>query len=122
MFTRILVTANSYDDHETLPGGIIDITKKKGTLKEYQTVVAVGSSVSSIKPGDIVLIDPSRYAIRKQKQTAKDDMAEYYTNTTIGYDFNVVELQSGKCIMLDQQDIVFVVEDYIPDKKGTRKK
>ena len=62
MFTSIVTTMDKYDD-DILVDGLIDGTRKKGTIKEYQRVLAVGTVVQGIKEGDLVCINPQRYGI-----------------------------------------------------------
>lgn len=110
MFTGIVTTADKYVEDQTSSGLITDVKKLKRTLKEYQTVLAVGSSVRDIKVGDMVCINPSRYENRKYKENSmKNDLME---NTVVGYNFNVVEIDGKDCLLLDQSDITFVVEEY----------
>ena len=53
MFNNMVVTLNKYPTDLTTNGGIIDSTRA-GSVKEYQTVVAVGPMVRGIEVGDIV--------------------------------------------------------------------
>ena len=114
MFTNIVTTMNSYDEDVTV-AGIIDTRKQKGALKEYQTVIAVGSAVRDIKPGDIVCINPIRYAQYKHDNSSLKDLAT--NNPITGYNFNVVEIDGKDCLLLHDQDIRYVIEDYeeVPD-------
>ena len=114
MFTNIVTTMNSYDEDVTV-AGIIDTRKQKGALKEYQTVIAVGSAVRDIKPGDIVCINPIRYAQYKHDKSSLKDLAT--NNPITGYNFNVVEIDGKDCLLLHDQDIRYVIEDYeeVPD-------
>ena len=114
MFTNIVTTMNSYDEDVTV-AGIIDTRKQKGALKEYQTVIAVGSAVRDIKPGDMVCINPIRYAQYKHDKNSLKDLAT--NNPITGYNFNVVEIDGKDCLLLHDQDIRYVIEDYeeVPD-------
>lgn len=115
LFTKLLTTADKYTEAgETFAGSpIIDVKKVKQGLKEYQTVVAVGTSVKDIKEGDIVCINPSRYAVRKFNQNSlKNDLME---NEVTSFQFNVVTVDGKDCLLLDTIDIDFIVEDYVPD-------
>ena len=114
MFTNIVTTMNSYDEDVTI-AGIIDTRKQKGALKEYQTVIAVGSAVRDIKPGDMVCINPIRYAQYKHDKSSLKDLAT--NNPITGYNFNVVEIDGKDCLLLHDQDIRYVIEDYeeVPD-------
>ena len=109
MFNRIVTTMDTYE-HDQYINGLIDTRKAKGSLKEYQTVIAVGTTVRDIKEGDVVCIDPTRYMVTKHRDKSLqgnimgDDM-------TIGYKFNTIKLGDKECLMLFDQDISFIVED-----------
>lgn len=116
MFTALLTTMNKYEHDILTDGGIIDTTKQQGTLKEYQTVLAVGTTVRDIKVGDVVHINPIRYAIKKHKAgSLKDGIIE--DNPVIEYNFNVIEVDGEPCLLLQDSDINFIIKDYeeIPD-------
>lgn len=118
MFNHIVTTADKYEeDYRT--GGIIDPTKSRGSLKEYQTVVAVGSMVRDIKPGDKVMIDPTRYAIMKhQKGSLKDGVIT--DNPVVGYNFKTVEINGVLHLILVDADIRYVFEgEELPDEPDT---
>ena len=70
MFNQVVTTMNKYDD-VVRNSGLIDATRSN-RLKEYQTVVAVGPSVRDVKPGDVVFINPRRYARVTHKDGLKD--------------------------------------------------
>lgn len=109
LFNRIITTMDTYE-HDQYINGLIDTRKAKGSLKEYQTVIAVGTTVRDIKEGDVVCIDPTRYMVTKHRDKSLqgnimgDDM-------TIGYKFNTIKLGDKECLMLFDQDISFIVED-----------
>ena len=113
LYTRIITTMDTYvEDQVTSPSGIVDVTKLKRGIKEYQKVLAVGTSVRNVKEGDIVCINPDRYAVRKFSEgSVKNDILE---NQVTKYNFNVVNLDGTDCLMLDEADIEFIVEDYEP--------
>lgn len=115
MFTNIVTTMDSYENDVVNQSGLIDTRKQKGALKEYQTVIAVGSAVKDIKPGEIVCINPIRYAQYKHNKNSLKDLAS--DNPVTGYNFNVVEIDGNDCLLLYDQDIRYVIEDYeeIPD-------
>lgn len=114
MFTNIVTTMDSYEE-DVAVSGIIDTRKQKGALKEYQIVIAVGSAVRDIKPGDMVCINPIRYAQYKHDKSSLKDLAA--NNPITGYNFNVVEIDGKDCLLLHDQDIRYVIEDYeeVPD-------
>lgn len=115
MFTNIVTTMNSYEDDVVTASGLIDTRKQKGALKEYQTVIAVGNAVRDIFPGDVVCINPIRYAQYKHNKDSLKDLAT--DNPITGYNFNVVEIDGKDCLLLHDQDIRYVIEDYeeVPD-------
>lgn len=110
LYTRIVTTMDMYVEDQTLPGGLIDASKLKRGIKEYQTVVAVGTSVRNVKEGDVVCINPDRYAVRKfSENSIKNDIME---NTVTRYNFNVVKMDNVDYLLLDESDVEFIVEDY----------
>lgn len=115
MFNTVITTANKYEeDYRT--GGLIDPSKSKGSLKEYQTVVAVGSMVKGIEIGDKVMIDPTRYAVMKHKAgSLKDGVIE--DNPVVGYNFKTVYINDTLHLMLVDADIKYVFEgEELPDE------
>lgn len=109
MFNSIITTMDKYEkDVET--NGIIDNKRQEGSLKEYQTVLAVGTSVRDIKVGDVVMINPRNYAVRKYKENSiKNDIE---MNPVISYNFNIVELDDTDCLLLQDRDIDYIIEEY----------
>lgn len=110
MFTNIVTTMNLYEEDAVLSSGLIDSTKQKGTLKEYQTVIAVGNAVRGINVGDVVCINPIRYAQYKHDKDSLKDVAS--NNPVTGYNFNVVEIDGKDCLLLHDQDVRYVIEEY----------
>lgn len=115
MFTNIVTTMDTYEEDVTMASGLLDTRKQKGALKEYQTVIAVGNAVRDIFPGDVVCINPIRYAQYKYSKNSLKDLAT--DNPITGYNFNVVEIDGKDCLLLHDQDIRYVIEDYeeVPD-------
>ena len=116
MFTALITTMNKYEHDVVTEGGLIDTTKQQGGLKEYQTVLAVGDSVRNIKVGDLVCINPTRYAVKQHREgTLKDGIVT--DNPVIKYNFDVVEMDGQQCLLLQDRDIDFVVEEWeeVPD-------
>lgn len=108
MFNKIITTAEFTE--ELTESGIITNTKK--SVDEFQTVIAVGDSVRSIKVGDVVCVDPNRYAVRKyKKDSAKADMEEY-ANTIIDYEIPLIILDGVKHLMIMDSDVLFIVDNY----------
>lgn len=116
MFTSIVTTMDKYEHDMTTVAGLIDTTKQQGGLKEYQTVLAVGNSVRDIKVGDLVCVNPTRFAVRKhQAGSLKDGIISDNPVTT--YNFDVVEMDGKQCLLLQDRDIEFIIEEFeeVPD-------
>lgn len=115
MFTALITTMDKYEQDVTA-GGLINVTKMQGGLKEYQTVLAVGGSVRDIKVGDLVCVNPARFAVRKhQAGSLKDGVISDNPVTT--YNFDVVEMDGKQCLLLQDRDIDFIIEEFeeVPD-------
>lgn len=111
MYTKILTTMCKYEEDELTAGGLIDSTKTQGTLKEYQTVVAVGNSVRNVKVGDLVCVNPERYAVKKHEVGSLKD-GVITDNPVIKYNFNIMELEGVPHLLLDENDVSFIITDY----------
>lgn len=110
MFTSIVTTMDMYTEVQYV-GRIIDPTKTQRGVKEYQKVLAVGSSVRDIKVGDMVCIDPKRFAVMKHREgTLKDGIVT--DNPVVGYNFDVVEIDGESCLLLQDRDISFIINEY----------
>ena len=55
LFNMLITTCNKYDSEQKIVGTELIDTTKADTVKEYQTVIAVGPSVRGIEVGDIVV-------------------------------------------------------------------
>lgn len=107
MFNNILTTMEKYEE-DVMSMGII--TKKQGGLKEYQKVIEVGSSVREVKEGDLVCINPKRFAVRKhQDGSLKDGVITDNPVTT--YNFDVIELDGVQYLLLQDRDIDFIITE-----------
>lgn len=110
LFTSIITTMDKYEQDQVV-NGIIDTTRSQGTIKEYQKVLAVGSSVRDIKEGDLVSINPTRFAVKQHKAgTLKDGVVT--DNPVIGYNFDIIEVDDKPCLLLQDRDINFIIEDF----------
>lgn len=110
MFTSLITTMDKYEK-DVVIGNLIDVSKREGSLKEYQRVLAVGSSVRDIKVGDLVCVNPTRFAIKKhQEGSLKDGIIT--DNPIITYNFDVVEMDGKQCLLLQDRDIDFIIEEY----------
>lgn len=105
----VVLTADKYEKSQTIGGSsILDTHKMEGALKEYQTVVAVGNLVRNIKEGDIVSINPKRYAVMKhQEGSLKDGVIT--DNPVIRYNFPTIMLDHEEYLLLQDNDINYVI-------------
>nr|DAN48099.1 MAG TPA: mHsp60, mHsp10, Mitochondrial, Chaperonin, Complex, Symmetric [Crassvirales sp.] len=107
---QVITTAEEYDE-DVMAGTIIDAKHTKGTLKEYQKVVAVGPMVRSIEVGDLVMVNPKRFAkCKHQPGSLKDGVIT--DNPVIRYDFPIIEIDHTNHLFLHDQDIDFVITDF----------
>ena len=117
LFTNILITGNEYEKDEKQKGLIF---AKKGDLKLYQTVLAIGSMIRDIKVGDKVMINPDGYKVTKyDPNSVKEDMG---MNKIIGYNMPwvIVDDEEGnpqKCLLVKDRDIEYVFEGEEEDEE-----
>lgn len=110
MFNNIVTTMDTYDNDQ-LEGGIIKSNKTKGSLKEYQKVLAIGSYVRDIKVGDIVVINPTRYAVMKHNDKSLHN-GVIGDNMVLSYKFKTINLDGNECLFLCDQDIDYIIEEF----------
>ena len=113
MANYIVTTQNKYEEDIT-EGGLI--TKLEGSLMEFQKVIATGPLVRNIKEGDMVCINPRRYArMKHQEGSLKDGVIT--DNPVVSYNFNVIDIDDCQYLLLTDQDIDFVIEEWeeVPD-------
>lgn len=117
MFTKILTTMDRYDEDQT-EGMLVNVNKLAGAVKEYQKVLAVGSNPAGIKEGDMVMINPARYAVMKHKEGSLKD-GVITDNPVVGYNLPVLEVDGKECMLLETNDISFVIEEFedVPEEK-----
>lgn len=108
LFNNMVVTLNKYAKDLKTTGGIIDSTRA-GSVKEYQTVVSVGPMVRGIEVGDIVYINPKRYAVMEHKSGSLQD-GIIKDNPVIGYKFDIVEIDGVEHMLIQDMDVKFVAE------------
>lgn len=125
LFNMLVTTCNKYDANIKIAGTDLLDSTKADTIKEYQTVIAVGPSVRGIEVGDVVFINPARYIVRKhQEGSLKDGVIT--DNPVIGYKFETVEVDGEVLLLLFDNDIKFTatIEEFnenptivLPDNK-----
>lgn len=123
LFTSIVTTGDKYEE-DMYDNGLI--VARKGDLKTYQKIIAVGSSVRDIKEGDQVMINVMNYAVRKyNKNSIQNDMNN---NPVLEFKFNWITMDdedgnSKECLLLNDRDVLFAFEGeeknerlIVPDK------
>ena len=73
----------------------------------------------SIKVGDLVWVNPTRFGVKKhQEGSLKDGVVT--DNPIITYNFDVVEMDGKQCLLLQDRDIDFIIEEWeeVPDKSS----
>ena len=116
MANYLVTTKEVYKEDKVINGVL---TPTKGNLMEYQKVVAVGPVVRGINVGDLVSVNPKRYAVMKYKEgSLKDGIIS--ENPVKHYNFNVIELDHVQHLLLIDQDIDFVIEEFEEEKDETK--
>lgn len=110
MYNRVLTTCELYEtDYAT--DGIIDADKVAGAIKEYQTVIACGPLVKCVKPGDLVVINPTRYQVMKHKEGSLKD-GVITDNAVLSYNFPIMAVNDSPCLYIYDSDIDFVIKEF----------
>ena len=108
VFNHILTTKHTYDK-DVVDNGMI--VKTAGTVKEYQRVIAVGSTVKVCKPGDVIMINPTRYAVMKhQDGSLKDGVVS--DNPVVAYNIPVINLDGKDHLLIYDTDIQFIMDKF----------
>lgn len=111
LYTGIITTANKYTQDDT-SGVILDSRKLAGSIKEYQTVIAVGSSVREIKVGDTVLINFQNYLVKDKNRPENDadSLRTEFMQQTYHLELPVMEVNDQEVLTLQERDIAFVAD------------
>ena len=110
LFTSLVTTGDKFEK-DLVDGGII--IARKGDMKLWQKVIAVGSSVRDIKEGDMVMINAEHFMIKRySKDSIQNDIDN---NPSLGYRFNWVTIDDEEgnpkeCLLLNDRDILYVFE------------
>lgn len=110
LFTSVITTGDKFEE-DMVEGNII--IARKGDLKLWQKVIAVGSCVRDIEVGDMVMINADNYAVKKyDKNSVQNDMDN---NPSLGYKFNWVTIDDEKgnpqeCLLLNDRDLLYAFE------------
>lgn len=107
-YTTVITTLDVWEDNVVQNGTIV---AKKGEIKPYQTVVAVGDNVRCVKEGDFVIINLINYVKRNFEE---DSLKEGMNNMQEEKVFDVPQVAIGDKIYakLAERDIEYVILDY----------
>ena len=109
---QVLVTENLYGWDDFNEAGLI--IHKRGDLKTYQQVLAVGDDVKMVKPGDVVEINLYKYC---SFENDNNSVKVNGSNKIVSIHLNEVELMNDdgdpvNCFIIDQRDVKFIIEDF----------
>ena len=107
VFNKIVTTGDVYQMGKSTGGIII---KTDGTIKEYQRVEAVGSTVRDIKVGDIVMINPKRYLVARHNDKPDSVKNVNGDEVTFSVDFPILEYGGKKHLLIYDQDIDYIID------------
>lgn len=110
MYSGVITTCHQWEvDGES--DGLIDTAKSQGIVKPHQTVIAVGPSARGVKVGDVVVINPTRFAV---KQYADDSLKNGVVkqNVIIGYNFPIIDVNGEQHLLITENDIDYIVNEY----------
>ena len=112
MGCQVLVTENLYGWDDFDESGLI--IHKRGDLKSYQEVIAVGDDVRGVNPGDVVEINYYKYC---SFENDENSVKVNGTNNIVSIHLNEVELEGADgepvtCFLIDQRDIKFILADF----------
>lgn len=110
LLNHVITTADIYAV-DNLNDGLIADNGSEGQFKEYQTVVAVGPNVATVKPGDVVLINPQAYArpIHKQREDSINGLMGDSVEMVV--QFPVLDINGVPHLFIYDRDIDLIIED-----------
>lgn len=113
LLNHIVTTADIYESTQSADNILTEDSKEGGEFKEYQTVVAVGPNVTSVKPGDVVVINPKAYAM-PQHIPVEDKLTGLMTGDKVEMvvRFPIININGTPHLFLYDRDVEFVVTDY----------
>lgn len=93
LFNHLLLTADRFEK-DVVESGII--VAKKGDLKLWQTVVAMGSTARDVKVGDKVMIIPEHFAVKKYNKNSVQNDLDNNPVLTYKFPFETMEDENGE--------------------------
>ncbi len=117
IYNQILTTMERYAEDQYENGIAL---KLKGSIREYQKVLAIGNSVRNVEVGDVIVVNPTRYMRTEHRDGRKDENNIIRDDMQIKYNFHTVEVDGKDCLLLFDSDVDFIIEDFdeVIEKKG----
>lgn len=107
-WTAVYTTEDCWED-DLIEDGIVKA--RKGDMKDYQRVVAVGHTCTEVKVGDLVKINLQNYMVPMYKDNSiKNDMMGQ--ENVITYRVPKEMIDGKRYNALQERDIAYVVEEY----------
>lgn len=116
LFDHLLITADRFEKDMVHSGVIL---AKKGDLKLWQTVVAVGSVVRDIKVGDKVMINPNDFAVKKYNKNSVQNDLDNNPVLTYNFPFETVDDEKGNpkdYLYISDRNVKYVFEGMEKDE------
>lgn len=106
LFNKLITSAEKVNTNVTENGIYLPYSYSKGSVKERQKVLKVGTTVRDIDEGDEVLINFSRYMeLKHQPGSIQDDVQK--DNPVVKIHYPYFELDNGeKALLIDDRDVV----------------
>ena len=107
LFNVVITTAKRFERPQVKNGVVVADSMD---YEPYQVVIAIGDAVRGLNVGDLVHIDPIRYAKFYQ------DPSSLKANGAVRkYEIPTIELDGNECFRLTQADIDYIVEEFEDD-------
>lgn len=116
LFDHLLITADRFEKDMVHSGVIL---AKKGDLKLWQTVVAVGSVVRDIKVGDKIMINPNDFAVKKYNKNSVQNDLDNNPVLTYNFPFETIDDEKGEpkdYLYISDRNVKYVFEGMEKDE------
>ena len=111
-FTGIITTARRYEKDSKKGSIVVGV---KGALKQWQTVVSVGSTVRDISVGDKVMINIDNFAVKKYSKDSIQNDLDNNPVTSYKLDWVIIDDENGnptECLLISDRDVLYTFEGY----------
>lgn len=124
MYTGVVLTMDRAPKHDTslvgdvYTSGLIGadevkgMTKTGGEVLEYQRVVACGSSVREVKPGDLVAVNLMNFSVKKYRSNGFNEGVENMKNEVLEFRYPTITIDGKDHLFCDERDIEYIVDEY----------